>query len=349
MILFRRAAGIIVAPVRAAVFPLCAIAMILLWSIAVSAGNPYGEVTIDLNLHQVPGQPVYYVTGIPGVPDSVNQGHTSNAGFVITPAGVAVYDALGTPALGYELLRAIRERSDQPVKWLVAGHYHADHIYGLQAFAEHTEAVIWAHESAAEYTGNNASFSRSEDSARRLEQRRQALFPWVDEDTYIVSPDKTFSGQTTLVLGGLHFDLFHLGPAHSPSDTIMLVRELGVVFSGDLIYNQRVPFLDSPAVDTANWLRGLDALLAMQPQPGFVIPGHGPASAALAQRLRFTQTYIEYLRSAMGAAANELIPFEEAYERADWSAYRQLPAFTESNRGNAYRVYLEMEAAGFSE
>lgn len=39
--------------------------------------------------------------------------------------------------------------------------------------------------------------------------------------------------------------------------------------------------------------------------------------------------------------------FEEAYEDADWSAYRDLPAFEDTNRGNAYMIYLEMEAALF--
>lgn len=38
----------------------------------------------------------------------------SNAGFVLTDEGVVVYDALGTPALGYELLLAIRTHSDRP-------------------------------------------------------------------------------------------------------------------------------------------------------------------------------------------------------------------------------------------
>lgn len=62
--------------------------------------------------------------------------------------------------------------------------------------------------------------------------------------------------------------------------------------------------------------------------------------------MRFTKDYIEYLRTSMGAAADELVPFDEAYDQTDWSGYRELPAFDASNRGKAYRVYLEMESAG---
>ena len=44
--------------------------------------------------------------GSPGVPGKENQGNTSNAGFVVTGDGVVVFDALGTPSLGWALLAA---------------------------------------------------------------------------------------------------------------------------------------------------------------------------------------------------------------------------------------------------
>ena len=46
----------------------------------------------------------------------------------------------------------------------------------------------------------------------------------------------------------------------------------------------------------------------------------------------------------MGAAVDEFIPFDEAYAEADWSKFKDLPAFEEGNRINAYQVYLSMEA-----
>ena len=54
-----------------------------------------------------------------------------------------------------------------------------------------------------------------------------------------------------------------------------------------------------------------------------------------------------YVRDSMRQAANELIPFDEAYKATDWSQYKDMPAFDGSNRGNAYRIYLEMEAEAF--
>ena len=51
-----------------------------------AVNTPYGEVTLPFALHQVPDVPVYYVIGLSGVPGADNEGHTSNAGFVVTDA-----------------------------------------------------------------------------------------------------------------------------------------------------------------------------------------------------------------------------------------------------------------------
>ncbi|MEF8792966.1 MAG: MBL fold metallo-hydrolase [Thiohalorhabdus sp.] len=310
-------------------------------------GNPYGSLPFSLEVDKVPGAPVYYAVGYSGVPDSDNAGHTSNAGFVVTEDGVVVFDALGTPALGYALLQSIREVTDRPVRRVVVSHYHADHVYGLQAFREHADALsVWAQEKARGYF-NPQGFKRSEDARRRLGQRREALFPWVDEDTYLVEPDRLFDQRAEFSMGGVTFRIRHMGPAHAPGDSMMVMPELGVVFSGDIIYKGRIPFLDSPQVDTANWLEGLEALTAMEPPPRFVIPGHGEPSADVEKAVQFTQDYLGFVREKMKAAVRDFQPFAEAYEGTDWSRYRDLPAFDASNRGNAYRVYLEMEQSAF--
>jgi glyoxylase-like metal-dependent hydrolase (beta-lactamase superfamily II) len=246
--------------------------------------------------------------------------------------------------LGYRLLQRIREVTDQPIERIVVSHYHADHIYGLQAFKEHAGAPpVWAQNLALGYAGGSAA-SQGEDAEQRLAQRREALFPWVDESTYIVLPDHTFDAGMSFEVGGVTFVLQHLGPAHAPGDCIMLVPDYGVLFSGDVIYKGRVPFLDSPETDIDQWLRGLDDITGLQPLPRYVIPGHGKPSADAGEAVAATRDYIHYVRDAMGRAVADFIPFDEAYAATDWSAYQDLPAFDASNRGNAYRIYLDLEA-----
>lgn len=306
--------------------------------------TPYAAVSLPFVAHPIPGTPVYYIEGLSGVPDSVNEGHTSNAGFVVTPAGVVVFDALGTPALGYRMLQRIREVTDQPIKYVVVSHYHADHIYGLQAFKQHGGSpVVLAQRGTLGYAGGTTD-SQGEDAARRLEQRRQALFPWVDEKTYIVAPDQVFDQVHRFELGGVEFEIRHLGPAHAPGDSIMLVKPYGVLFGGDVLYGGRVPFLDSPETDVDRWLAGLDYIASLKDQVRYIVPGHGALSDDARQVVEATRDYILYVRAAMAAAARDFVPFDEAYRATDWSRYDKLPAFEASNRGNAYRIYLEEEA-----
>lgn len=309
--------------------------------------TPYGEVSLPFELHKVPEAPVYYIIGESGVPDSVNEGHTSNGGFVVTDEGVVVYDALGTPALGYRMLQRIREVTDKPITHVVISHYHADHIYGLQAFDEHAGSPkVIAHDLALGYIGGDRA-SQGEAAQQRLVQRREVLFPWVDENTYLVAPDTTFEKEYTFEQGDLTFVVRHMGPAHAPGDSIMLVKEPGVLFSGDVIYKGRIPFLDSPDTDVERWLEGLAYLDKMTPTPRFIIPGHGEASDDVHEAISFTQDYLQHVRKNMSRAAENFVPFDEAYRDTDWSEYEDMPAFDASNRGNAYRIYLEMEAGGF--
>ena len=329
---------------------LTGVALMLLWVGVVQAervDTPYGPSSLPFELQRIPGAPVYYLVGRSGVPDADNEGHTSNAGFVVTDGGVVVFDALGTPALGYRLLQRIREVTDQPIERIIVSHYHADHIYGLQAFKQHADAPpVWAQTLALGYVGGTAA-SQGEDAQRRLAQRREALFPWVDENTYIVPPDRTFAQGLSFTVGGVDFEVQHLGPAHAPGDSIMMVKNYGVLFGGDVIYKGRVPFLDSPETDIDRWLAGLETLAGLQPPPRFVIPGHGTVSDDVRQAVGATRDYITYLREAMRQAAADFVPFDQAYQATDWSAYERMPAFEASNRGNAYRIYLEMEAASF--
>ncbi|MGD8782911.1 MAG: MBL fold metallo-hydrolase [Thioalkalispiraceae bacterium] len=302
--------------------------------------TPYGESTIEFNLQKVPDAPVYYIKGMSGVPGAENEGLTANAGFVVTQKGVVVYDSLGTPVLGYRLLQAIRKVTDKKVKLVVIGHYHADHAYGLQAFREHTDAAIWAQRDASLYYD-------SPGASQRLAQRREALFPWVDETTYLVKPDKTFIDKTEFDMGDTMIQLIHAGPAHAPDDTIMIVKKYGVLFSGDLIFSGRLPFLGGEEVNTKNWLSALEYLQQMKPEPRFVIPGHGSADSNPTAAIRFTKNYIEFLREELGKAVENLTQFQEAYSQIDWSQYQDVPTFNAANKGNAYQVFLEMESEQF--
>jgi glyoxylase-like metal-dependent hydrolase (beta-lactamase superfamily II) len=274
---------------------------------------------------------VYYVQGKPGVASAANEGFNSNAGFVVTRDGVVVIDALGTPALGEALIRAIRTVTALPIRRLILTHYHADHYYGAVAFRR-AGIEIWAHRSAQPYLDSG-------EPERRRAQRAQELYPWVDESMPIVRADRWLDDTTRFSMGGTAFEVMHVGPAHAIDDSIIVVPGEGVVFSGDILFAGRIPFVGD--ADSNQWLTRIEQLLALKPR--YIVTGHGPMSSDPSRDLALTRDYLVYLRAAMGKAVEDFIPFEEAYARTDWSRFASMPVFEPANRVNAYGTYLLME------
>jgi glyoxylase-like metal-dependent hydrolase (beta-lactamase superfamily II) len=274
---------------------------------------------------------VYFIRGESGVPSIANRGHTSNAGFVVTREGVVVFDTLGTPALGRELVEAIRRVTPAPIRRVILSHYHADHFYGLQPLKE-AGAEIWAHRAARGYLDTEAA-------RLRLEERRQSLAPWVGADMRLVPADRWLDGEEGFQLGGLSFRVFPVGPAHTPEDLAMAVQEEGVLFVGDLMFAGRLPFVGD--ADSRAWIAAIDRIVKFNPK--LLIGGHGDVSKDAAADLRMTRDYLVYLREKMGAAAADLEDFEVAYAKTDWSRFAQLPAFEAANRRNAYNTYIRMQ------
>jgi glyoxylase-like metal-dependent hydrolase (beta-lactamase superfamily II) len=297
--------------------------------------SEYPPATVEMELTKV-SEHVYYAQGTPGIATD-NQGFISNAGVIVTEEGVVLFDALGTPSLGDLLLKKIRNITDKPVVRVITSHYHADHIYGLQVFEEQG-AEIWAPPGSEAYLA-------SEGAQERLEERRFSLEPWVNETSRLVVPDRYIEAQESFELGKLRFTLTPVGAAHSDGDLTLYVEPDRVLFSGDIIFEGRVPFLGD-----ANSRHWLDVLKRMESQKlAALVPGHGAAAANPDRAVSETRRYLSFLREKMGESAADLVPFDEAYQAVDWSGFADLPAFAEANRRNAYQVYLSMEAEELSE
>ena len=273
----------------------------------------------------------WYVEGLSALGSPANQNFISNAGFVVTTAGVVVIDALGSPALARRLLAEIARVTPQKVTHVVVTHYHADHIYGLQVFQDAGARII-AHQAGREYLNS--------DTARlRLQASRAELAPWIDAQTLLVPATEWIDGRRELTVGDTQFVLQPVGPAHTPEDLAVYLPDRKLLYAGDLVFRSRIPFVGQ--ADSRNWIASLDKLLAMDAR--VIVPGHGPVSTEARQDMQLTRDYLRYLRKTMGQAARDMTPFDEAYKATDWSQYEHLPLFGPANRMNAYNVYLQME------
>jgi glyoxylase-like metal-dependent hydrolase (beta-lactamase superfamily II) len=294
----------------------------------------YESTNVDMQLIKV-SEHVYYVEGSSGAPTDFD-GFMSNASVVVTGKGVLIFDSLGTPSLAYLLLSKIRQLTDEPIVKLVVSHYHADHIYGLQVFKEAGAQIVAAL--------GAKTYLESDTSDNRLKERRESLFPWVNEDTHIIVPDVYIDKKTIFTMGEVTFEITALGSTHSDGDLSIRVQPDQVLLAGDLVFMGRIPFVAGS--HPQNWIKNLNALETKEIK--VIIPGHGPASEDLNNAAKFTQDYLMYLHKTMRQAVDDLTPFDEAYSQANWSQYEKYPAF-QANRMNAFFMYLALEAESVNE
>ena len=311
--------------------PAAALILALLLALASSVGKAVAATPVRA---QPVAPNVWFVQGEAALGTPGNRNFISNAGFVVTREGVVVIDGLGSPALARELRAEIRRITPLQVRHVVVTHFHADHIYGLQVFQDEGAQVL-AHRRGREYL-------QSDSAQRRLQTSREELAPWVDAQTRLVAADRWLDIDTVLELGGERLHIRHAGPAHTPEDLVVWVESAHVLFAGDLVFRGRIPFVGQ--ADSRSWVQALSGLMALAPR--IIVPGHGPLSVDPLPDLQLTRDYLLHLRQAMGDAAANLEPFEEAYARADWRRFEGLPLFRAANRINAYNTYLLMEQQG---
>ncbi len=196
----------------------------------------------------------WYVQGMPGAASAANEAFNSNAGFVVTDDGVVVVDALGSPALGMELLEAIRKVTAKPVRRVIVTHYHADHFYGLKPLKD-AGAEIWAHRGSLDYlttARRSAGASSAPATSSRGWTRRR---PWC-------TPTAGWTATKPSRWAACVFEVQHFGPAHSPEDLVVVVPQEGVVFSGDILFTGRVPFVGT--ADSKAWLARIGRLIDLK-------------------------------------------------------------------------------------
>lgn len=242
-----------------------------------------------------------------------------NAGFVIGSDGVLVMDSFASPEAAEELLAEIRSRTKLPVRWVVNTHYHLDHVGGNAVFARAGAAII-AHDNVRAWIRTENLKWRKEITA--LDRALLAA---------LVRPDVTHRGGLTIWLGDRKAEVLARA-GHTGGDSIVVLRDAGVVYGGDLVWRNTVP--NCIDADTAAWVATLDGFLADFPSAAFV-PGHGEVARAL--DVRFFRDYVAGLRLGVeralseGKQGPELVAWLLAEHRRRFSTWKWFDAFAERN------------------
>jgi len=272
---------------------------------------------------------VYALVGPTGNRDSRNLGNNANFGVVVTSEGVVLIDP-GATYKGAQMVHdAVREITGEPVK-LVINTGGQDHRWLGNGYFKASGARIVASEKAVT------------DQKARVQDQMIALGSLVGSDglagTEAVYADETFAEQKVLTIGGTRIEIYHAGHAHTPGDSFVWLPEHKVLFSGDIVYTDRMLGI-GPQSAHLDWIGVFEAMAAKQPE--VVVGGHG-RPADLAKASADSYDYLVFLRAAVQAFMDEGRGMEEI-GKIDQSRFAYLENFDSLSGRNAQRVYEELE------
>jgi alkyl sulfatase BDS1-like metallo-beta-lactamase superfamily hydrolase len=279
----------------------------------------------------------------------------ANVTLVRTDAGNVIIDAAMSPSRAEEARAALDEVAGGPVAAVIFTHSHIDHVGGASVFAG-PETPIWATSSFVEHFIKQYGVFRDAETRRGARQFGaqvalehlpcSAIGRRVDlEEAMKVGvrmPNATFSGEKSLHIGGLTFELVE---AHGETHDQLFVHvpELDALFPGDNYYHA-FPNLytirgTSPR-DVGAWIASLDAM--RRRDPAVLVPSHTPpieGRDAIRGALTAYRDAIQHLHDSVVRAANlgldvdriaeqaalpaevaKVPALEELYGQLDWSA-----------------------------
>lgn len=256
----------------------------------------------------------------------------SNAGFVVTPAGVVVVDALASPSQAKQLQQSIRAITRQPVKWLILTHHHPDHHFGASVFRRQG-AVIVAHPDRRVLASEAGEDALMADWVRVVGLDAMRGFEFAN------TPDRAVTGTDTLAVGGRILIISHPGRAHSAGDLMVWLPHNRILFAGDLLVEDAVTMVvDGGSTELLRALDGIDSL-----DPKVIVPGHGAIPPRPKTLVTRTRGYITGLRAAMRAALEQGLPMGRALASLPPADETRPVSLNSRRRRNAVRVYLEEE------
>jgi quinoprotein relay system zinc metallohydrolase 2 len=305
---------------------------LLIWSIAgvaLHAGLAAadGSADVPFTIHEVaPG--VFVHLGRQLELDAPGHDDIANIGFILGQRCVAVIDTGGSVRIGRALRAAIRRRTRLPICYVINTHVHVDHVLGNAAFVPERPTFV-GHSALAVAMARSRDFFLQQ-YAGDLDQPPSAA--------QIIAPDTAVQQRLQLDLGGRHLQLRAWPLAHTDCDLTVFDDRSGTLWTGDLLFRDRLPAVDGSA---SGWLTVIDELAQLQVVRA--VPGHGPVSTdlplALDPERRYLRALIDGVRGelAQGGSMQDAIAHVATAEMPNWLLWDSTHA------RNVARVYEQME------
>lgn len=165
------------------------------------------------------------------------------------------------------LVATLRE-SDRKLSAILLTHAHFDHIEGIGELVESFPAPIYLHPADLEW------YERAPEQAIRF---------GVSVD--IPPPvDHPLEGGKALELAGLEFEVRAV-PGHAPGHVLLYLRDAGIAFCGDVVFQGSIGRSDLPGGDFQRLMCSIREEVLTLPDDTVLYPGHGPSTTVGHERV----------------------------------------------------------------
>jgi len=243
-------------------------------------------------------------------PDPTKQGVTANNLVVVTNDGVVVADGQGTVDNVKDLVAAIAKITPQPIKFVVVGSEHGDHIGGDTAFPESATFLVHPNSKAA--------------IEKRIGRSAEAV-----------------SDRRVMTMGGTEIDILFLGRAHTGGDLEVYLPREKILFMSEVFSNRIFPSMANGFPN--EWLAALKKAEAMDVDR--FVPAHTAMNAPplTKQTERDWRGSLERVIAEGKRLHDAKVPVDEAPGRADFGDYAGWWRRSENAAGALKRVYMELD------
>ncbi len=274
---------------------------------------------------------VYAIIGPLGQRSEANAGLNANYGFIVGANGVILIDSGASAHSAAMLEKAVKEVTPKPIRW-VLNTGSQDHRWLGNGYFAGKGAEI--HAMAGSVKTQQSSAQQQLDSLKRFVGKQ------LDGTAPSYATKVHPAPEQSLVIDGVRLKWIETS-AHYPGDTMIHLPDASVVFTGDLVYVDRILGV-LPQSNVRKAQAGFQRLEALKPK--HVVPGHGRVTD-LAQAKRETGDYYDFLIKNVGAAARNMDSIGETLDKfAKPAQFMHLENFSDLHRANMNRVFVDFEA-----
>lgn len=264
--------------------------------------------------------------GEPEAMNKSNNGNMVNTCYIDTKKSYVVIDSGSSYLYADAAYKAMQKIKPQPVELVINTHVHDDHWLGNGYFVKKGIIVLGSDDFAI-----NASIESPTRMQTNISPQAYAL-------TVPTRPTELIHSDKTLKIGDQELQLHIMKKkAHSDKDMVIFLPKSKTLFAGDLVFNDRVPFLVGG--DINGWIDALDELKKLKATT--IIGGHGLRTDKKSAEM--TYNYLTDMRSQVRAAIADGIGIDEAMAKVTMSHYKSLKMYETLHRGNVEASYRMLE------